>query len=478
MLRLISGGAQKDCSGLSRRDFMQVGGLALGSLTLPTLLASRAAANPAFLRDRSVVLLYLSGGASHIETFDPKMTAPAGVRSVTGEVQTPIAGVSYGGTFPELAKRAKQLSVVRSFQHPVGSHDQAHVHVLSGGTDRIDNGAKTHSIGAAYARMRGTNHPETGMPTFSLLTEKEIDGQYTKELSRVTKGSAPGILGPSYSPFGLSTLRDDSQRKRSSKSVPSIRDNMQLSLEVDRFDDRRELLGKLDRLNRGIDSSGSLVGIDKFNQQAVDLILGNASDAFDLTLEDPRLVERYDTSHVEIGFKKFRKSTLGHQMLLARRLCEAGCGFVTVHSAGWDMHADNNNPGMTVGMEMLGRTLDKAVSAFIDDVEQQGLSDKILLVVTGDFGRTPKMNSRGGRDHWSRLATLAFSGGGLEMGQVVGQSARGADVPATDPISTENVMATIMHSLFDVGQLRLQSQLPVELLRWVQNHEPIKQLMG
>jgi hypothetical protein len=458
---------------------MQVGSLALGSLSLPAMLASQALASPEFLRDRSVVLLYLSGGASHIETFDPKMSAPAGVRSVTGEVQTSIPGVTFGGTFPELAKRAKRLSVVRSFQHPVGSHDQAHVHVLSGGTDRIGNGAKTHSIGAAYARLRGTNHPDTGMPTFSLLTEKEVDGQYSKELKRVIKGSAPGILGPSYAPFGLSTIKSASKHtRRSSKSAGSIRDNMQLNLELDRFDDRRELLRKLDLLNQKMDSSGSLVGIDRFKRQAVDMIMGKASEAFDVTQEDPRLVERYDTSHIDIGFKKFRKSTLGHQLLLARRLCQAGCGFVTVHSAGWDMHADNNNPGMTVGMEMLGRTLDKAVSAFIDDVKQQGLTDKILLVVTGDFGRTPKMNSRGGRDHWARLATLAFSGGGLEMGQVIGQSARGADTPASDPISTENLMATIMHSLFDVGELRLQPQLPAELLRWVQNHEPIKQLMS
>ena len=119
-------------------------------------------------------------------------------------------------------------------------------------------------------------------------------------------------------------------------------------------------------------------------------------------------------------------------MLLARRLCEAGCGFVTVQSAGWDMHADGNNPGMDRGMEMLGRPLDKAVSAFLEDSKQRGLSDKVLLVITGDFGRTPKINKRGGRDHWANLCTLAFAGGGLKMGQVIGQSDRNAGCrPAT-----------------------------------------------
>ena len=154
-----------------------------------------------------------------------------------------------------------------------------------------------------------------------------------------------------------------------------------------------------------------------------------------------------------------------------------GVGFVTVHSAGWDMHADGNNPGMVTGMEMLGRTVDKAVSAFLEDVDRLGLSDKILLVITGDFGRTPKVNKRAGRDHWARLGTLAFAGGGLQMGHVIGQSARGADVPATDPVSVSNLMATIMHTMFDVGQLRLETGLPRELTTLIEETEPIQQLL-
>jgi len=131
-----------------------------------------------------------------------------------------------------------------------------------------------------------------------------------------------------------------------------------------------------------------------------------------------------------------------------------------VESAGWDMHADGNNPGIKPGMEMLGRPLDKALAAFLDDLEQRGLLDKVLVIVTGDFGRTPKINKNGGRDHWATLSTLAFFGGGLKTGQVIGKSARNNDVPASDPISTPNLLATVMHYLFDAVALRITRGLP------------------
>jgi uncharacterized protein (DUF1501 family) len=161
---------------------------------------------------------------------------------------------------------------------------------------------------------------------------------------------------------------------------------------------------------------------------------------------------------------------------MARRLVEAGCGFVTVQAAGWDNHADGNNPNMKDGMEMLGPPLDQALSTFLMDLEERGLTNDVLLVLTGDFGRTPRLNKGGGRDHWSNLCTLAFAGGGLKMGQVIGQSARRNDVPATEPISTPNLMATVMHTLFDVGQLRLQSSLPIDLLRFIESSSRIEAL--
>ncbi|HND50995.1 MAG TPA: DUF1501 domain-containing protein [Pirellulaceae bacterium] len=469
MLTLHSTTAQRDCSGLSRRDFLRIGSLGLGALSLPSLLRARASAaeTGSVIRDKSVVLVFLGGGASHIETFNPNMSAPAPYRSVTGEVATTIPGVTLGGNFPGLARHMRKLSLVRSFRHPTADHVSAIIHVLSGGT-RLMNDAKGYSMGSVYARLRGANHPTTGLPTYSLLTAPETDSQYRSEKSRVQAGSTPGSLGAAYAPFD--------------PTGDKALENMQLKIPVERLADRRRLLRSLDGLRRDVDASGAMTGLDRFEQQAVELVTRGASEAFDIEKEDPRLVERYDTSMFRIGNfanrpQLVRPSTLGHQMLLARRLCEAGVGFVTVQCAGWDNHADGNNPGILDGMNMLGPPLDKALSAFLDDVEQRGLSDKILLVVTGDFGRTPKINARGGRDHWSNLGTLALAGGGLRMGQVIGQSARQNDVPATDPIGPGNLMSTIMHTMFDVGRLRLQSGLPTELLRTIQQHEPIRELV-
>jgi uncharacterized protein (DUF1501 family) len=486
MLTIATLGRWRECTGIARRDFLHIGALSLGSFCLADLLSLRAAdtSTAKFVRDKSIVLLYLSGGASHIETFDPKMSAPAEIRSATGEVPTCLPGVTFGGTFPLMAARADRLAVVRSFQHAVGDHEDAHVHVLTGGTDPTGKGQTGFSIGSATTRLRGTTHPRTGLPTYTVLTSDEVDGQYSNERQRFLDGSHAGTLGMAYGPLNRAvSAANDPSRPTASKTrgkqlatADGLTQNMTLHLAPDRFKDRLALLSQLDRINRTLDSSGQMDGIDRFNQQATRLVLGGAADAFDFRKENPRLIERYDTSHIQVGHKRFRPSMLGHQMLVARRLCEAGCGFVSVHSAGWDMHADGNNPGIVKGMEMLGRTMDKAVSAFLDDVADRGLSDRILLVITGDFGRTPRINNRGGRDHWSRLSTLAFAGGGLNMGQVIGQSAKNADQPASDPISPTHLMATVLHTLFDVPQLRLQPGIPRDLLRLIETGQPIREL--
>ncbi len=469
------------CCRVLRRNFLRIGTLSLGTVSLPDLLAVRSAEkSSSVVRNRSVVLVYLSGGASHIETFDPKMTAPAEVRSMTGEIATKISGVTFGGTFPGLAARADKLAVVRTHQHSVTDHVKAHVHVLNGGTDANGTGKSGFSMGSMYARLRGTNHPQTGMPTFAVLTSPEVDGQYRKELDRVLLGSQPGPLGLANAPFhhaGEEKGEPQSKYRQTPQHSGSLAADMHLTLPSDRFGDRQSLLRQLDGINRQLDATGKMAGFDKYYEQATELVLGGAAKAFDLRQENDKLVRQYDTGHIQVGHKLFRPSTLGKQMLMARRLCEAGCGFVTVHSAGWDMHADGNNPGILKGMEMLGRSLDIAISAFLDDVANRGLSDQILLVITGDFGRTPKVNDRGGRDHWARLCTLAFAGGGLRMGQVVGQSARLADVPATTPYLTADLMATVMHSLLDLGQLRLQSGIPREITRISDEAKPIPELV-
>jgi len=253
---------------------------------------------------------------------------------------------------------------------------------------------------------------------------------------------------------------------------------MQLSTPLERLEDRRQLLASLDKLKKEADSRGQLAASDRFGQQAVDVILGGQTrDALHLPKDDPRLVERYDTSRWQTGWLSQRKSTIGKQLLVARRLIEGGCGFVTVGCAGWDNHGNDKHPGVVGGMHLLGTPLDHCVSVFLDDLEERGLSEKVLLVITGEFGRSPKIQGRGGRDHWPGLCPLVFAGGGLKMAQVIGRSTRQCDAPATEPYRLDNLFGTIMHTLFDAGQLRVAPGAPPELVRLIDGAKPIDGLL-
>ncbi|HEY3963691.1 MAG TPA: DUF1501 domain-containing protein [Planctomycetaceae bacterium] len=458
MLDLYGTQSDRSCCGLSRREVLRVGALGLGGLTLPWLLQARAAAGHAF-RHKSIVLLFCSGGPSHIETFDPKPSAPGDIRSLTGHVATSLPGLEFGGTFSRLAQHAHRMAVVRSFAHKTADHVKAIEQVFQCG-----NPAKA-GMGAVVSRLRGTSHPETGMPTHVHLFADEVDNQYNNEKSRMLNADGPGSLGTACTPFYPGGQGD-------------VNRNMQLGIPVERLDERRALKDSLDRLERDVDMRGLMDGLDKFEQQAFGLILGRSREAFDLSREDPSLVRRYDTSQFQTGHKKLRRSELGRQLLLARRLCEAGCGFITIQNPGWDMHADGNNPGIRKGMDMLGTPVDQAVSAFLEDIAARGLENDILLIITGDFGRTPKVNKNGGRDHWPGLSTLAFAGGGgLKMGQVIGQSSPRIDRPASAPIGLENLLATVVHALFDVSQLRLQTNVPRDIAAVLERAEPITGLI-
>ena len=200
------------------------------------------------------------------------------------------------------------------------------------------------------------------------------------------------------------------------------------------------------------------------------------------------MVARYDTAPllnpnsirtVWKNHERYRDhgQTLGKLMLLARRLCERGAGFVTVTTNFvWDMHADVNNATMTEGMEYVGAPFDHAVSAFIEDCEERGLGEKILLVCCGEMGRSPKINARGGRDHWGKLAPLMFHGGGLKTGQVIGQSSRDGGEPASAPIGMDNLTVTLLHALLDLNQVRLMDGLPTNVLTTMTGPSPIREL--
>lgn len=447
----------------SRRDFLRVGSLSLGGLALPQLLAARAGGD--VLRGRSVVFLFMHGGPPQIDTFDPKMDAPREIRSATGEVRTTVPGMTFGGTFEKLAKRAKRVSIVRSFMTGNGNHDIKPI---------VCPETLGANLGSLYARVAGANHARTGMPTNAALYPVAVDPTTRTTTQNFGKFEATGMLGSAYAPFvpgGGSAAQKD----------------MSLAIPRERLDDRRALLERLDAWKRATEEGAE--GTDKFREQAYSVLLGGVADAFDLSKEDPRVLASYDTSglmrHDAISTKWNNHKnyldhvkSLGKLMLLARRLCESGAGFVTVTTNFvWDFHADQNNATVEEGMRYVGAPFDHAVSAFLDDVESRGLSDKILLVCCGEMGRTPRINGKGGRDHWGKLAPLLLAGGGLKMGRVVGESTRDGGEASTEPVTIDHLVSTILHALIDPVEARLLPNLPADLLRRVSEHEPIKELV-
>jgi uncharacterized protein (DUF1501 family) len=446
----------RHCEGTSRRDFLRIGTLGLAGLTLPDLLRARAA-EPR-LGDRAVVLLFLQGGPPQTETFDPKMSAPIEFRSATGEIPTALAGITFGSTFPRMARIADRLAVVRSY----GSGNAGHEYdqVLSGGT-RSTPRDRAAVVSSVYAKLAGTNHPVTGFPrNIVVLPEAVQDG--LRPRSNFETGALPTLtsaanLGPQFEAFNPA-------------GGAELRRSMTLRLPEDRFADRRYLLAAFDDLRRDLDAHGAMERVDRYQEQAFEVIRRGVTSAFDLSRENPRVVDAYDTSRLfrmddwtrYVNMNR-TSNLLGRQMLLARRLVEAGCGFVTVSDCGWDLHADGNSAGGMTAMQPLGRQVDHAVATFLDDLHDRGLSDRVLLIVTGEMGRTPRFNNRGGRDHWANLTPLVLAGGGLRMGQVIGQSDRHAAMPATEALGPGNLAATILHYLFDLGQLRLRPDLPREL---------------
>jgi hypothetical protein len=418
MLNLISSRPTKaKCDGSSRREFLQVGTLALGGLTLPDLLRARVAASEAGrpTTNKSVILLFLDGGAPQHETFDGKPDAPAEYRSVFGVTRTRLPGVLFGSHFPQLAARADQMAILRTLTHGDGDHGGA-THWMKTSKpwppEALGKAAvfpqQTPSIGSTVARTRGAVNRTTGVPTYVRVTSNQ--GGYP--------GDDAVWLGQDFSPFRVGLNRGN-----------TMLDNMSLRIDRERLDDRRALLRELDTFNRTLDGTGIANAMDGFQQQAVNVVLGRGREAFDLSREPAAVRDRYGPG-------------LGQELLLARRLCESGAGFVTLNNGYWDFHG-----GLVPGCNSLCPPLDRAVAAFMQDVQDRGLQDDILLVVTGEFGRTPRVNGGPGRDHWAPLNDALLIGGGLRMGQAIGESdSRGAQ-PRTRPITPGDFFATILHTL-------------------------------
>lgn len=467
----------------SRRAFLRLGASGLGALGLPGLLRGETGEDKPWVRGKSVVWLWLGGGPPQAETWDPKPDAPDTVRTMFGVVKTSLPGVTFGSHFPKLAERAHRLAVVRSFQTPCKDHQDNWVRTMLTGSEAK---VPPPSVGSVYSFLRGTNHPKSGVPSYIVL-----DSGNNKEFlqEHFLRGNTAGDLPEAYAAFNPAGVILPEPKPTGPQRKPDgavtfspLLNNMELRLPADRWDDRRALLHRFDTAALELESDPSYAPFEAYREQAYKVLKGSVAEAFRLDREAAKTVARYDTSDVTLTCPNFlklpdfprRPSMLGRQMLLARRLCEAGAGLVMVENCGWDFHGgDGLNPPQKAGLDGFGPALDRAVAAFLDDVKERGLEDRILLVVCGEMGRTPKINLKGGRDHWPTLAPLLLAGGGFKMGQVIGKSDAQAGRPVTTPVTPADLTSTVLQTLLDPTKLRLFPNIRADLLRRVEQGTPI-----
>ncbi len=420
------------CSGPpSRRDFLRVGLLALGGLSLSDLLAARARAGRDDL-PTSVILFWMWGGPSQLETFDPKPDAPAEYRGPFRPIRTRVPGLDVCELFPSLARQAHRFAVVRSLHHAMSSHNDGSIEVLTGKTpDRPDPTSTAISrhpdFGMIASRVRGLR-PD-GLPQYVGIPNQPF----------MTR---PAYLGLGYQGFNAGDP--------SSATYTPPRLARAAAIGPGRFEDRRGLLRQFDSLRRELDYRGGMEGTDKLRASALHMLTNaDVARAFDLGQEPARLRERYG------------RHLWGQSCLLARRLAEAGAAVVTIDALApergkplyfsWDDHA-NAQPGWDLarGMRWRAPFMDQALAALIDDLYCRGLDRRVLVLALGEFGRTPRLgraNGCLGRDHWPDVQCALLAGGGLRTGQVVGASDSKGGYPKERPLTPQDLLATVYRHL-------------------------------
>jgi hypothetical protein len=441
MLEFIGRGP-RTCDGVSRRTFLRVGGLAVGGLTLPWLLRQRAGAAGRTTPRKSVIQLWLAGGPSHIDMYDLKPNAPAEVRGEFKPIATNVTGIQIGEHLPLQARVMDKLSIVRSAFHTNAGHGMGSQWMLTGYQPTIEVNDNIYpSTGSVVARMRGPNQP--GLPAYV-------------NLPRVLGLGKAAYLGASYNPFAPDNDPNADNFQVRNLKLPGV-------VDAKRLGRRRELLGELDKIRRDIDTRGDLEGLDSFYREGLEMVTDTrAQRAFDIGREPDKLRERYG------------RNDLGQCCLLARRLVEAGVTYVTVQAGGgWDTHADN--------FKQLKNSLlpkyDRALEALVSDLCDRGRQDDVLVMVMGEFGRTPKINPQAGRDHWPGAMSIVYAGGGLKMGQAVGTTNANGEQPASKPYTPGCVLATMYHAVgVDYRHVFYdQAQRPLPILN---EGEPIPELVG
>lgn len=438
----------------NRRSFLRVASAAgLAPWALP---AGAAPDRQATRSDHSVIFVYLHGGPSQFETFDPKPDAPTDIRTVLGTISTSVPGQRYGEHFPLLASRAHKFLTARSFVPGDANHDLKPL---------VCSASGMANLGSLHSTVAGLQTDE-GLPNNIYLTPQAV-GEKKANAFMGDKVGLTGAFARSTAPF---MPGGDGELLR----------DMRLAVSAGRLAERRTLLAAVDQANRALDEASA----DGTRERALRVLTGTVADAFDLKLEPAGLVERYDTaglvSDAAIGtkwnnhlFYKEHVKSLGKLMLMARRLVERGAGFVAVNTAFvWDNHSDVNNAPMKEAMPWLAPVLDKALSALLDDLESRGMSEKVLVVVCGEMGRTPRVNAKGGRDHWGNLGPMLLSGGPVKAGGIMGTSARDGGTPSSDPITISRLLGTVFGHLWDIPKLRLRADLGRDLAR-VTGYEPI-----
>ena len=408
------------CDRVTRRNFLQIGGLVMGGLTLPQLL--RAESETGVGRShKAIINVFLPGGPPHQDMWDIKVDAPSEIRGELQPIKTNASGIEICELFPRIASRMERFVPIRTIVGASGSHYS--FQTLTGRHHNNPPAGGWPSMGAWVSKLQGPVAPSVP-PHLSLF--------YKTGHQPWGDPGEGGFLGVAHSPFRLV----------GGQSETSKTDNMVLKgITLERLADRTALRSALDNFRREADTSGAMDGLDAFTQQAVGILTSSQlAEAMDYTREDPATIERYGK-----GDPKFRADgapKITENFLIARRLVEAGARVVSLNFSRWDWHGGNFTRARQ-DMPML----DQAVSALVDDLYDRGMDRDVSVVVWGEFGRTPKINNNAGRDHWPRVSCALLAGGGMRTGQVIGETNRLGEYAKERPVSFQEVFATLYHNI-------------------------------
>jgi hypothetical protein len=419
------------CDGVTRRDFLTIGGTLLGGLSLSKLLGADAATGVK-LSHRAIINVYLPGGPPHLDMWDLKPEAPVDIRGEFKPIATKVPGIEICELFPRLAGMMDKLVVIRSVVGSAGDHDA--YQCMTGRKRDPQKMGYWPAMGAWVSKFQG--------PVNSALPP-HLSLMYTTGERRWGDPGDGGFLGLAHAPFRLVGGKANDMKS----------DNMVLKgMTLERLGDRLGLLKAFDELDRRIDQKGVMDGMDAYNQQALGILTSSKLvDALDLSKEDPAVVERYGVN--DPVFERDGAPRMVRNFCLARRLVEAGARVVSLNFSRWDWHgADGKN---FVQARKDFPLLDQALSSLVTDLHERGLDKDVSVVVWGEFGRTPKINKDASRDHWPQVSCAMMAGGGMRTGQVIGATNRLGEYAVKRPIHFQDVFATLYTNIgLNLSQVR------------------------